>query len=44
MAAIFFAMVSESPAWDILLYLGVGLGIMGTVAYVRTGMRQLATA
>jgi len=44
MAAIFFAMVSESVAWDILLYIGVGLGILGTVAYVRTGMRQLATA
>ena len=44
MAAIFFAMVSESVAWDILLYLGVALGVLGTVAYVRTGMRQLATA
>jgi CDP-diacylglycerol--glycerol-3-phosphate 3-phosphatidyltransferase len=44
MAAIFFAMISESVAWDILLYVGVGLGILGTIAYVRTGMRQLATA
>jgi cardiolipin synthase len=44
MAAIFFAMISESIAWDVLLYLGVGLGILGTVAYVRTGMRELAAA
>jgi len=44
MAAIFFAMISSSPAWDALLYLGVALGILGTVAYVRTGMRQVATA
>jgi phosphatidylglycerophosphate synthase len=44
MAAIFFAMVSESVAWDILLYIGVGLGVLGTVAYIRTGMRQVATA
>jgi cardiolipin synthase len=44
MAAIFFAMISASPAWDVLLYIGVGLGILGTVAYVRTGIRELATA
>jgi hypothetical protein len=44
MAAIFFAMVSESPVWDALLYLGVALGILGTVAYVRTGHRELASA
>lgn len=44
MAAIFFAMISSSPVWDALLYLGVGLGILGTVAYVRTGLRELATA
>jgi cardiolipin synthase len=44
MAAIFFAMISSSPVWDAMLYLGVGLGILGTVAYVRTGMRELATA
>jgi cardiolipin synthase len=44
MAAIFFAMVSESVAWDILLYIGIALGILGTIAYVRTGMRQLANA
>jgi hypothetical protein len=44
MAAIFFAMISESPVWDAMLYVGVGLGILGTVAYVRTGMKELATA
>lgn len=44
MAAIFFAMISESVAWDAMLILGVVLGILGTVAYVRTGIRELATA
>jgi CDP-diacylglycerol---glycerol-3-phosphate 3-phosphatidyltransferase len=44
MAAIFFAMISSSPVWDALLYIGVALGVFGTVAYVRAGMRQLATA
>jgi hypothetical protein len=28
----------------VMLYVGVGLGILGTVAYVRTGLRELATA
>jgi cardiolipin synthase len=44
MAAIFFAMISESVAWNILLYIGLALGILGTLAYVRTGLRELATA
>jgi CDP-diacylglycerol--glycerol-3-phosphate 3-phosphatidyltransferase len=44
MAAIFFAMVSESWVWDTMLIVGVALGILGTVAYIRTGIRQLATA
>jgi cardiolipin synthase (CMP-forming) len=44
MAAIFFAMISESVAWDAMLILGVLLGILGTIAYVRTGIRELATA
>ena len=43
MAAIFFAMVSESWVWSAMLIVGVVLGILGTIAYVRTGMRQLAT-
>jgi phosphatidylglycerophosphate synthase len=44
MAAIFFAMISESAVWDAMLIVGVVLGILGTVAYVRTGIRELATA
>ena len=44
MAAIFFAMVSDSWVWSAMLIVGVVLGILGTIAYVRTGMRQLATA
>lgn len=44
MAAIFFAMISESAVWDALLIVGVALGILGTIAYVRTGLRELATA
>lgn len=44
MAAIFFAMISESVAWNAMLILGLLLGILGTIAYVRTGMRELATA
>jgi CDP-diacylglycerol--glycerol-3-phosphate 3-phosphatidyltransferase len=44
MAAIFFAMISASPVWDATLIVGVVLGILGTVAYVRTGLRELAAA
>jgi hypothetical protein len=44
MAATFFSMISESDVWDGLLILGVVLGILGTIAYVRTGMREIATA
>ena len=44
MASIFFAMVSASPVWNVMLIVGVALGVLGTVAYVRTGLRQLATA
>jgi cardiolipin synthase len=44
MAAIFFAMVSSSPVWSAMLILGVVLGVLGTVAYVRTGLREPATA
>ena len=44
MAAIFFAMISESVVWDATLIFGVALGILGTIAYVRTGIRELATA
>jgi CDP-diacylglycerol--glycerol-3-phosphate 3-phosphatidyltransferase len=44
MASIFFAMVSDSWVWTAMLILGLVLGILGTIAYVRAGMRQLATA
>jgi CDP-diacylglycerol--glycerol-3-phosphate 3-phosphatidyltransferase len=44
MASIFFAMVSESPVWDALLIVGVILGVLGTIAYIRTGLREAATA
>jgi cardiolipin synthase (CMP-forming) len=44
MAGIFFAMVSESWVWDTMLIVGVVVGILGTIAYIRTGIRQLATA
>lgn len=42
MAAIFFAMVSESVAWNLLLYLGVTLGVLSTIAYARAGLRRVA--
>jgi cardiolipin synthase len=44
MASIFFAMVSDSWVWSAMLIFGVVLGILGTIAYVRDGLRQLATA
>src|SRR6266550_9484604 len=44
MAAIFFAMVSASWVWSAMLIVGVVLGVLGTIAYVRTGLRELATA
>jgi phosphatidylglycerophosphate synthase len=42
MAAIFFAMLSASVVWDALLVSGVILALLGTAAYVRTGLRELA--
>jgi CDP-diacylglycerol--glycerol-3-phosphate 3-phosphatidyltransferase len=44
MASIFFAMVSSSWVWSAMLIFGVVLGVMGTIAYVRTGLRELAAA
>jgi len=44
MASIFFAMVSDSWVWTAMLIVGLVLGILGTIAYVRDGMRRLATA
>jgi cardiolipin synthase (CMP-forming) len=43
MASIFFAMISASPVWNAMLIVGVALGVLGTIAYVRTGLRELAT-
>lgn len=42
MASIFFAMVSDSIAWEIMLITGVALGVLSTLAYGREGMRRLA--
>jgi CDP-diacylglycerol--glycerol-3-phosphate 3-phosphatidyltransferase len=42
MGAIFFAMVSTSVVWDVMLVAGVVLAILGTVSYVRAGLRELA--
>jgi cardiolipin synthase len=42
MASIFFAMVSDSWVWSAMLITGVVLGVLGTIAYVRTGLRELA--
>jgi cardiolipin synthase (CMP-forming) len=44
MASIFFAMVSASWVWSAMLIVGVVLGVLGTIAYVRSGLRGLATA
>jgi cardiolipin synthase (CMP-forming) len=41
MAAIFLAMITPSVVWDVTLITGVALAVLGTVAYVRTGMREL---
>jgi cardiolipin synthase len=44
MASIFFAMVSDSWVWSAMLIVGVVLGVLGTIAYVRTGLREIAAA
>ena len=44
MASIFFAMVSDSWVWSAMLIVGVVLGVLGTIAYVRTGIRELTAA
>jgi cardiolipin synthase len=44
MASIFFSMVSESWVWDAMLIVGVVLGVLGTIAYLRAGMRALKAA
>jgi cardiolipin synthase len=42
MASLFFAMVSDSWVWSAMLIVGVALGILGTIAYVRSGLREQA--
>jgi CDP-diacylglycerol--glycerol-3-phosphate 3-phosphatidyltransferase len=44
MAAIFFSMISASWVWSAMLIVGLVLGVLGTIAYVRTGLRELAAA
>jgi CDP-diacylglycerol--glycerol-3-phosphate 3-phosphatidyltransferase len=44
MAAIFFAMVSESWVWDALLVFGLLLSILATALYLRTGLQAKAQA
>jgi phosphatidylglycerophosphate synthase len=39
MAAIFFAMISESWVWDALLLVGLVLALLATVLYLRTSMQ-----
>jgi cardiolipin synthase (CMP-forming) len=41
MGSIFLAMVVESVAWDVMLVVGLVLAVVGTVTYIRTGMREL---
>lgn len=41
MAALFFAMVGLSTLAEVLLYVGIGLALLATAGYVRTGWRQL---
>jgi cardiolipin synthase len=44
MASLFFAMVSDSWVWSAMLIAGVVLGILGTIAYVRAGVREMRAA
>lgn len=41
MGAIFLAMVTESVIWDVMFVAGLTLSVIATVAYVRTGLREL---
>jgi CDP-diacylglycerol--glycerol-3-phosphate 3-phosphatidyltransferase len=42
MGSIFWAMVVQSVVWNVMLIVGVVLAILATIAYARTGLRQLA--
>jgi cardiolipin synthase len=41
MGAIFWAMVVESVVWNVMLIAGVALAVLATIAYARTGLREL---
>jgi cardiolipin synthase len=41
MAAIFWAMVLESVAWDVLFLTGLACAVLSTVIYARSGLAQL---
>jgi cardiolipin synthase len=43
MSAIFFAMVFESVAWDLMLIGGVALAVLATIVYARDGLRRIET-
>jgi CDP-diacylglycerol--glycerol-3-phosphate 3-phosphatidyltransferase len=42
MASLFFAMVSDSVVWEVMLIVGVALSVLATIAYARSGMRAMA--
>ena len=44
MGGIFFALVLDGWVPEALLILGVGLAILATVLYARTGLREVAIA
>ena len=44
MSAIFFAMVFESVAWDVMLIGGVALAVLATIVYARDGLRRIETS
>jgi len=41
MAALFFAMVSDSAVWDVMLIVGLALAVLATIVYARTGIAAL---
>jgi cardiolipin synthase (CMP-forming) len=41
MASIFFAMVSDSVVWDVMLIAGVVMAVFATIVYTRSGLSRL---
>ncbi|MSO41762.1 MAG: CDP-alcohol phosphatidyltransferase family protein [Solirubrobacterales bacterium] len=41
MASLFFAMLSDSPIWSVMLVAGVALAVLATIAYARSGLRAV---